>query len=1136
MATGANEPTLASAISGLNDAVLGLNRLISDQNTQRQTDRDEKKQEQDKKKREGDFNKNVANLSRGMAQVGSSVTMMVTSVKRLSDSINALADTQRRLGVSLTTAVDVRIGALAQSSKSQILAVKGLVDAIKGVKSSFGPPVRPQDILEAQQAYAEEFGAIISSAAGRGLAQEASRMGVTADKIVKSTRIFMGASLNDYNRALGMQSKFMTAFRGQGLAPRAAYEAIIKYSDLIARNGDRFAMGFARAAADAKKIGADLNKIEQFADSMADDFEGFLEKQGELAAMGFQFDSSRLLTASASGSTEDFLNELRSQLANTGKNLENLNRFERRAIENAFGVNIGEIQRLAGVTPNIQGTGEGMENTQSLVSDIKRLLEGSNNPIAKTLLQILNKFRAFERVEELLQDPSRARALVYGLAGSGGVIGLVITGLGLLGGVLKPVVFLIKGLGTVILSIFRLLGIGGVTGATGLGTMTPMLRVGQGLFGGILGFLQSRKQGASFMDSLGGGVLRGGLGVLGGSAIGGMLGTVLGPVGTVIGTIVGGYVGDLLGKTLNERMPQLRELFGSFFSGMWDSLKSGWTQLQDLFKSMYEEAIKPMVDEVSDLFKAFLRLLGGTEEEGLRRLKNIFKDIGFTIGTTLLYPLELLMGGIKVIVNIIRALAAVAQGDWKGAGEAAEQIGIDLWNTLKSPFVRAYDWSKAQVEKENAAAIMAANAPGMATGGLIQGPGTTTSDSILARLSKGEFVLNARATQAIGADALYQLNRGNIPGFSAGTRMAIGVQTRPTPMPVPGREVPTGDNELRSFLKSAKDYIGYGGEKPLLLAADIQEGFKVSAARQAANRIVQNQPYAPYSLGVTGRQYRQQLRMIKEGSIPVPAVKLDKIWERIREGIGLKYSWSDVSKYAKNSKWLRAGGTVLKNIGSILGLAQLGVSLAQGDFRTAAKQIIKVVAGKALGTLAAGLFTGVTAGWGAPAAYLAYAGTDFAVQKGIDWMFDKIFPSEEMKRAKSLAYIEEVNALQRRGIQTQGMSPAMLKAMTSANRMHTGGIVGATGPNEVPTILEQGEAVFTASQYGRFKNIAEAASTSATPIAPVVNFDTGRLEAKLDMMINAIASMEVKMDGVRVGNVLARSTNAGYQIAALRQG
>lgn len=56
-------------------------------------------------------------------------------------------------------------------------------------------------------------------------------------------------------------------------------------------------------------------------------------------------------------------------------------------------------------------------------------------------------------------------------------------------------------------------------------------------------------------------------------------------------------------------------------------------------------------------------------------------------------------------------------------------------------------------------------APGKADGGLISGPGTGTSDSILARLSNGEFVVNAQATASNRA-LLEAINRA--PGYSGG--------------------------------------------------------------------------------------------------------------------------------------------------------------------------------------------------------------------------------------------------------------------------------------------------------------------------------------------------------------------------------
>ncbi|WP_375738076.1 phage tail tape measure protein [Pseudomonas boanensis] len=58
--------------------------------------------------------------------------------------------------------------------------------------------------------------------------------------------------------------------------------------------------------------------------------------------------------------------------------------------------------------------------------------------------------------------------------------------------------------------------------------------------------------------------------------------------------------------------------------------------------------------------------------------------------------------------------------------------------------------------------------PGYATGGVVSGPGTGTSDSIWARISNGEGILTARAVQHYGPELVYQLNRLRVPKFAEG--------------------------------------------------------------------------------------------------------------------------------------------------------------------------------------------------------------------------------------------------------------------------------------------------------------------------------------------------------------------------------
>jgi len=54
-------------------------------------------------------------------------------------------------------------------------------------------------------------------------------------------------------------------------------------------------------------------------------------------------------------------------------------------------------------------------------------------------------------------------------------------------------------------------------------------------------------------------------------------------------------------------------------------------------------------------------------------------------------------------------------------------------------------------------------APGFATGGYINGPGSSTSDSIFARLSRGEYVIKADTVAKFGSSFFDMLNNGFIP-------------------------------------------------------------------------------------------------------------------------------------------------------------------------------------------------------------------------------------------------------------------------------------------------------------------------------------------------------------------------------------
>lgn len=269
--------------------------------------------------------------------------------------VDTVRKTQNALGISSVNAVDVIMGNFGRSVQSFFTSAT---------------TVTGKEILGAQEAFRAEFGGVITSGAAKDLAIQAKELGVTTEQLAQARRVFMTTSMGNVGEAKAQTDRFIAEFQKRGLTSKDAMEAITKNSELFARNGNRFAQSFVRAAAEAKKIGVDLGKIDQVGDNIIGDFEGFLMKMSELGAMGFGLDSGRLAEVAETGDTGALFDELRSQLAATGKDITNLRRSEQLALSQAFGIPMAELQRLAAPTA---GSGEQLteqEQTNSLLTII----------------------------------------------------------------------------------------------------------------------------------------------------------------------------------------------------------------------------------------------------------------------------------------------------------------------------------------------------------------------------------------------------------------------------------------------------------------------------------------------------------------------------------------------------------------------------------------------------------------------------------------------------------------------------------------------------------------------------------------------------------------------------------------------
>lgn len=110
--------------------------------------------------------------------------------------------------------------------------------------------------------------------------------------------------------------------------------------------------------------------------------------------------------------------------------------------------------------------------------------------------------------------------------------------------------------------------------------------------------------------------------------------------------------------------------------------------------------------------------------------------------------------------------------NWMKNSESAA-AGLLRVITLIAAKLSSANAQVATLGSEGSAAMSPGFDPGdlsqkLAGGGLIRGPGSATSDSILARLSDGEFVIRASAVNHFGVGTFEALNRLRTPQFSLG--------------------------------------------------------------------------------------------------------------------------------------------------------------------------------------------------------------------------------------------------------------------------------------------------------------------------------------------------------------------------------
>jgi hypothetical protein len=146
---------------------------------------------------------------------------------------------------------------------------------------------------------------------------------------------------------------------------------------------------------------------------------------------------------------------------------------------------------------------------------------------------------------------------------------------------------------------------------------------------------------------------------------------------------------------------------------------------------------------------------------------------------------DALAGGLKfaveTVMHIFEGLGAILANPFQFALIAVDALITGVASLIDK--VLTFLGLKSQATGTGTAPADTGGGLPMARGGLISGPGTTTSDSIFARLSRGEFVINAAAVSHFGANFFAGLNAlhapalprmGPMPAFASGGLVSTG--------------------------------------------------------------------------------------------------------------------------------------------------------------------------------------------------------------------------------------------------------------------------------------------------------------------------------------------------------------------------
>jgi len=165
--------------------------------------------------------------------------------------------------------------------------------------------------------------------------------GITTNQMAKLERVFQSTAMGS--------REAMQSFAEVGILGQTAATELATNAGAVARAGDNFNKFIRDGIKHAKQLGLEFSKMESTLTGFTMDFEGTVSSFSELRAVipGMATDFGQLLTTAMTGTTDEYIDQIRSSLLGAGiGSASDLNRLQAAQLEKATGFSADQIDRI----------------------------------------------------------------------------------------------------------------------------------------------------------------------------------------------------------------------------------------------------------------------------------------------------------------------------------------------------------------------------------------------------------------------------------------------------------------------------------------------------------------------------------------------------------------------------------------------------------------------------------------------------------------------------------------------------------------------------------------------------------------------------------------------------------------------